>query len=89
MLRKSRAVVLIAFIPGSSAYSKKSQAEYASSIYNENMDFSTHEVLIDTGSHGSNYFAKGHLAPDADFVFDAQQVKNENWIRAVFDQCYI
>lgn len=30
--------------------------------------------IIDTGSSGTEYFARGHLSPDAAFVHDAFQV---------------
>ena len=31
------------------------------------------EPYIDTDKSGTDYFAKGHLSPDAAFVYDAEQ----------------
>merc|ERR1712121_7380 len=31
------------------------------------------EAIIETSSSGTNYFAKGHLAPDAAFIYNVQQ----------------
>merc|ERR1719334_447605 len=31
------------------------------------------EVIIETGDSATNYFAKGHLSPDAAFVYDVEQ----------------
>ncbi len=31
------------------------------------------EAIIENSRSGTNYFAKGHLSPDADFITDAEQ----------------
>jgi hypothetical protein len=38
-----------------------------------NLLYGTTKTIIDT-SGGSNYLARGHLAPDANFIFNFEQV---------------
>jgi hypothetical protein len=36
--------------------------------------FGTNKTIIDT-TGGSNYLARGHLAPDANFIYNVEQVR--------------
>lgn len=38
-----------------------------------NLLYGTTTAIIDN-TGGSNYFARGHMAPDADFIYDVEQV---------------
>ena len=55
-----------------SIYSKKHEADQVTKLYGSNQEYNTKQPLIDVSS-GSNYFARGHLAPDASFIYSAQQ----------------
>ena len=49
------------------AYQQSNQKEYVSAILGSNDGFIV--------SDGNNYLARGHLAPDAAFIYDAFQVR--------------
>ena len=49
------------------AYYKKTQLKTVEAI------LGMKTALIEKGRRGTRYFAKGHLAPDADFIYDVQQ----------------
>ncbi len=53
-------------------YQQDNQAEMAALILDENKNYLTGDALFT--SDGSKYLARGHLAPDAAFVYDAFQV---------------
>ncbi len=36
--------------------------------------YGTNGTIIIDNTGGSNYFARGHMAPDADFIYDVEQV---------------
>ncbi|XP_023326504.1 uncharacterized protein LOC111699940 isoform X2 [Eurytemora carolleeae] len=52
-------------------YSKRTQGYTVSKLLGSNIINSV--PLIETGTTGSNYFAKGHLSPDAAFIYNVQQ----------------
>lgn len=52
-------------------YSKRSQGKTVTKLLGSNIINA--EPLIQTGTRGSNFFAKGHLAPDAAFIYNVQQ----------------
>jgi len=53
-------------------YSKKSQAATITDLLDGVKEING-EVIIETGSSGTDYFAKGHLSPDAAFITNAEQ----------------
>lgn len=53
-------------------YTKKRQAYWVKKDLGTNNKFEG-ETIIQTGRSGSHYFAKGHLAPDAAFVYNVEQ----------------
>lgn len=57
-----------------SAYTKASEADMVSKLLGTNNTlYGTNNVIIDTTT-GSNYLARGHLAPDANFIYNLEQV---------------
>jgi hypothetical protein len=54
------------------SYTKASQADQAVRILGSNTQ-TNGEPWIETSRSGTHYFAQGHLAPDAAFVYDAFQ----------------
>jgi len=52
-------------------YSKKTQVNTIVKLLRSNKI--NGKPLIDGSKSGTNYFAKGHLAPDADFIYNVQQ----------------
>jgi len=44
----------------------------------DNLLYGSNTAIIDN-SGGSNYFARGHMAPDADFIYDVEQVFHINY----------
>jgi len=54
-----------------SYYSKNSQEETVENLLGHNTI--NGQEVIETSSSGTNYFAKGHLSPDAAFMYDVQQ----------------
>ena len=44
----------------------------AAQLFGENV-INGNEPIIENSASGTNYFAKGHLAPDAAFIYDAFQ----------------
>lgn len=56
-----------------SAYSKRSQVNELTKTLGSSFILDNGEPIIDAGSSSTTYFAKGHLSPDAAFVYDAQQ----------------
>jgi hypothetical protein len=57
-----------------SAYTKASEADMVKKILGTNNTlYGTNTVIIDT-TFGSHYLARGHLAPDANFIYNVEQV---------------
>ena len=57
-----------------SAYTKASEADMMKRLLGTNNTlYGTNTVIIDT-SGGSRYLARGHLAPDANFIYNVEQV---------------
>ena len=54
------------------AYTKSEQYSVVSGLLGTSTT-QTGEAYIETSSTGTHYFARGHLAPDAAFVYDAFQ----------------
>ena len=50
---------------------KKNQKSTVKKILGSNIIDGT--AIIETTASGTNYFAKGHLSPDAGFVYNVQQ----------------
>ena len=57
----------------SSTYSKKSQVEAINTLLQTDNTLPNGDTIIDNTSSGTNYFAKGHLSPDAAFIEGAEQ----------------
>ena len=57
------------------AYSKKSQVKMISELLgtDNTLPDDSHTPIIDSTTSGTNYFAKGHLSPDAAFIDEAEQ----------------
>ncbi|XP_059098835.1 uncharacterized protein LOC131892971 [Tigriopus californicus] len=55
------------------AYSKRSQVTQLTTMLGSSFTLDNSEPIIDESSSSTTYFAKGHLSPDAAFVYDAQQ----------------
>eukprot|EP00095_Tigriopus_kingsejongensis_P006847 maker-scaffold176_size284796-snap-gene-0.14 protein:Tk06847 transcript:maker-scaffold176_size284796-snap-gene-0.14-mRNA-1 annotation:"duplex-specific nuclease" len=55
------------------AYSKKSQVKELKMVLGGSFTLPNGEAIIDSSSSSTSYFAKGHLSPDAAFVYDVQQ----------------
>jgi DNA/RNA endonuclease G (NUC1) len=55
------------------AYTKKSQAAVVKKLLGTDNKLSNGTTIIDISSRGQNYFAKGHLSPDAAFIDEAEQ----------------
>ena len=53
-------------------YGKKAQKSTVSALLGGKTSIEG-EQIIETSSSGTNYFAKGHLAPDAAFVYNVLQ----------------
>ena len=56
-----------------SSYSKNSQVEAIIDLLNTDNKLPDGETIIDNSKSGTNYFAKGHLSPDAAFIEGAEQ----------------
>ena len=52
-------------------YSKRSQGKMIQATLGKTMI--NGKPIIDTSRSGTNYFAKGHLSPDAAFIYQAEQ----------------
>merc|ERR1712038_1034097 len=52
-------------------YSKRNQVKEVTSILGTNKIGKSN--IIDKSSRGTNYFAKGHLSPDAGFIYNVEQ----------------
>ena len=61
------------FIYHLSAYKKASQAEVMKKLLGTNNLLADGTQIIDTSSSGTNYFARGHLSPDAAFIEGPEQ----------------
>ena len=55
------------------AYSKKSQVKVVKSLLGTDNLLADGTTIIDNTKSGTNYFAKGHLSPDAAFIEEAEQ----------------
>lgn len=56
-----------------STYSKNSQVEAMKQLLGTDNTLPNGDMIIDSSSSGTNYFAKGHLSPDAAFIEGAEQ----------------
>ena len=59
--------------PSFSAYTKASQVEQMKLLLGTNVNAATGVPYIDGTRGGTDYFARGHLSPDAAFIYDAEQ----------------
>ena len=72
-----------------SAYTKANQADMMNKLLGTNNTlFGTSQTIIDT-TGGSNYLARGHMAPDANFITKPEQVLalssfKLKWLRSRF-----
>ena len=54
-------------------YSKKTQVSSIKALLGTDNQLSDGTPIIENSSSGTNYFAKGHLSPDAAFIDEAEQ----------------
>merc|ERR1712066_475910 len=54
-------------------YSKNNQESVVTEILGSNTFAGTSTTIIENSASGTNYFAKGHLSPDAGFVYNVMQ----------------
>ena len=55
-----------------SSYTKSNQVEVINTLLGSNV-LPNGDPIIDDSSSGTNYFARGHLSPDAAFIEGAEQ----------------
>ena len=55
------------------AYTKSGQVETIQAILGTDNKLPDGTPIIDSSSSGTNYFARGHLSPDAAFIEEAEQ----------------
>lgn len=64
-----------------SSYTRSKQIEAITKILGKNLN-DNGEPIIEEGFSTSLYFARGHLSPDADFIYDVQQDATYYFINA-------
>ena len=57
----------------SRAYRKKQQVSSVEALLNTKNELANGNKIIDASKSGTNFFAKGHLSPDAAFIEGAEQ----------------
>ena len=55
------------------SYSKKTQVSAIKALLGTDNQLPDGTPIIENSSSGTNYFAKGHLSPDAAFIDEAEQ----------------